>query len=328
MEITIIIIAIILIIIAFFVGRSLASKPININNDKLREEQKELQDLINSEQLELEKVKKNKEIQETEWRHQLNKLDNDISWKWKEYYKIEEDIKRVNKQYEDKLNVIHNTKQLAKEAYDKNMEVYARKILDRETEFQETLQKKKEEINLINQELESLKNTKAAAIEAARKEQIIKENKDAYCLILPREEERDISLLREVQLKVSKPRAVAMCIWNGYYQKLAQIKFPKILGKKNVCGIYKITNQKTEECYIGQSNDIKTRWYNHAKAGLGIDTPQGNKLYAAMQEYGLDDFTFELLEECESKDLDEKEKYFIELYNANTFGYNSTGGNK
>lgn len=92
------------------------------------------------------------------------------------------------------------------------MEVYARKILDRETEFQETLQKKKEEINLINQELESLKNTKAAAIEAARKEQIIKENKDAYCLILPREEERDISLLREVQLKVSKPRAVAMCI--------------------------------------------------------------------------------------------------------------------
>lgn len=66
MEITIIIIAIILIIIAFFVGRSLASKPININNDKLREEQKELQDLINSEQLELEKVKKNKEIQETE----------------------------------------------------------------------------------------------------------------------------------------------------------------------------------------------------------------------------------------------------------------------
>lgn len=46
-----------------------------------------------------------------------------------------------------------------------------------------------------------------------------------------------------------------------------------------------------------------------------------------MQEYGLDDFSFELLEECESKDLNAKEKYFIELYNAKTFGYNGTGGN-
>lgn len=92
------------------------------------------------------------------------------------------------------------------------MEIYARKMLDKETEFQDTVEKKQKEIDVINEELESLKATKAAAIEAARKEQEITDNKDAYCLILPREEERDISLLREVQDKVSKPRAVAMCI--------------------------------------------------------------------------------------------------------------------
>ena len=68
------------------------------------------------------------------------------------------------------------------------------------------------ELNSIKEELDSLKSTKAAAIEAARKEQEITDNKDAYCLILPIDEERDISLLREVQNKVSKPRAVAMCI--------------------------------------------------------------------------------------------------------------------
>lgn len=60
---------------------------------------------------------------------------------------------------------------------------------------------------------------------------------------------------------------------------------------------------------------------------IGIDTPQNNLLYAAAQEYGLDDFTFELLLECTPNELDAKEKYFIELYNSNIFGYNRTQGN-
>lgn len=46
-----------------------------------------------------------------------------------------------------------------------------------------------------------------------------------------------------------------------------------------------------------------------------------------MLEYGLDDFSFELLEECKPNELDEKEKYFIELYNSKVFGFNGTVGN-
>jgi hypothetical protein len=65
---------------------------------------------------------------------------------------------------------------------------------------------------------------------------------------------------------------------------------------------------------------------DHCKAGLGIDTPQGNQLYKAMQEYGLDSFSFELLLECESNQLNEKEKYFIQLYNSDAFGYNMNKG--
>ena len=312
MEWLIVIIAIILIIIAFFLGQRFASKPIEDNNDKIRKE--------------YELLKKLKEEQEAERRQKLDDLDSEISWKWQELRSKQEQLKTIDRQYKDKLTVIENTEELAKKAYDAKTKEYEVLLEKEKQNYINTLDKYQEEINTVHDELNSLLQTKAAAIEAAHKEQDIKENKNAYCLILPREEERDISLLREVQSKVSKPRAVAMCIWNGYYQKLAQTKFPRILGKQDVCGIYKITNQKTDECYIGQSNDIKTRWYTHAKAGLGIDAPQGNKLYAAMQEYGLDDFTFELLEECDSKDLDEKEKYFIELYNAKTFGYNSVSG--
>lgn len=46
-----------------------------------------------------------------------------------------------------------------------------------------------------------------------------------------------------------------------------------------------------------------------------------------MLAYGLDDFSFELLLECKPNELDEKEAYFINLYNAKTFGLNGTGGN-
>jgi hypothetical protein len=54
--------------------------------------------------------------------------------------------------------------------------------------------------------------------------------------------------------------------------------------------------------------------------------PQGNQLYAAMQEYGLDSFSFELLLECTPKELNEKEKYFIQLYNSDAIGYNGNKG--
>lgn len=45
-----------------------------------------------------------------------------------------------------------------------------------------------------------------------------------------------------------------------------------------------------------------------------------------MQEYGLQNFTFEILLECNRDELNEKEKYFISLYQADTYGYNSNIG--
>ena len=44
------------------------------------------------------------------------------------------------------------------------------------------------------------------------------------------------------------------------------------------------------------------------KCGLGIDTPAGNKLYASMKKYGIDSFSFELLEKCTSEELNENIK--------------------
>ena len=76
-------------------------------------------------------------------------------------------------------------------------------------------------------------------------------------------------------------------------------------------------------CYIGQAKNIRERFREHLKCGLGIDTPAANKLYQAMLQEGIDNFTFELLEECTVANLNEKESFYIDLYNSYDYGYNS-----
>jgi group I intron endonuclease len=100
-----------------------------------------------------------------------------------------------------------------------------------------------------------------------------------------------------------------------------------ILGNGTKCGIYKITNTLDNKSYIGQSVDVYKRWCDHCKCGCGIDTPKNNKLYAAMEQDGIENFTFELLEECPREELNKKEAFYIDLYESNDYGYNATKGN-
>ena len=47
-----------------------------------------------------------------------------------------------------------------------------------------------------------------------------------------------------------------------------------------------------------------------------------------MREHGVDNFTFEVLEKCSETELNEKERFYIDLYQAYEFGMNATRGNK
>ena len=179
----------------------------------------------------------------------------------------------------------------------------------------------------IEQDLEKMRSTRAAAIEAERKEKIIESHIEDYCVIPTQEELDDINTLERIKPKLNSPRILCMLIWSTYYQKPLTQLCNNILGLTAVTGIYKITNQQTKQCYIGQAVDVATRWKQHAKCGLGIDTPAGNKLYKAMLEDGLYNFSFELLEKCPRSELNEKEKFYIELYQADSYGYNGTEGN-
>lgn len=227
----------------------------------------------------------------------------------------------IDKRIEDYKKVANEAANMWESTLEKHYEHaaadHAQKMAGLNAEYQQTAAS-----------LNTLKETRKAAYEAILKQKQIKENKDNYRLIPSSFDLDDIKTLNNIKKGLHKPRILSMLIWQTFWQPLAKEKFPIILQDKTKIGIYKITNIQTDQSYIGQSLDIYKRWCQHCKAGLGIDAPVGNKLYKAIQSYGLQNFTFELLCQCPKEQLNEKEKYFIELYQADTYGYNGTGGNK
>lgn len=87
-------------------------------------------------------------------------------------------------------------------------------------------------------------------------------------------------------------------------------------------GIYKITKISNGKSYIGQSNDIERRFKEHQTKGASTRIP----LDIAIQKYGKESFTYEVLEECDIESLNERESFWIKYYNTVETGYNCNYG--
>ena len=179
----------------------------------------------------------------------------------------------------------------------------------------------------IQNELNKLKASLSAGVEARLREQQKKDKINFYKLSINDADLADVKMLENLKTSFHKPVVLSKLIWTQYFQKQMTELCDRVLGKKTVCGIYKITNLLTEQCYIGQSVNISDRWKQHCKCGLGIEASATNVLYNSMQKDKIWNFTFELLEECPKELLNEKERFWINMYQSNMFGYNSTKGN-
>jgi len=79
------------------------------------------------------------------------------------------------------------------------------------------------------------------------------------------------------------------------------------------CGIYKITSP-TGKTYIGQSTNIEWRWKQYNKYP---DSFKGQrKLYNSITKHGVNNHTFEVVEECPLGQLDEREIYWGYYFNV------------
>ena len=78
-------------------------------------------------------------------------------------------------------------------------------------------------------------------------------------------------------------------------------------------GIYKIINNITNEKYVGQSLYIEKRLQCHKNTAFNPNDKSYNyPLYQAIRQYGLENFTFEIIEECNPNELNDKERYWIQ----------------
>lgn len=294
----------------FGIGIYCLNKAHNIRISKAEEEEIERQKLLNI-QNEISSLssKKIKLIEEIE----------------KEKQKADKIYEKEKKRISEQLEIYKKNTDYASEQYAYCLEKEYQKI---EKEYDNKMKQIEQDKKDADSALQKLRDSLSAGVQAQLREKEKEESINFYKLNVSESDLEDILSLNKLKITFHQPVVLSKLIWSTYFQKQTTEMCNRILGTTKKCGIYKITNLQSKQCYIGQSVDIATRWKDHIKCGLGIDASATNKLYKAMQKDGIWNFSFELMEECQRTQLNEKERFWIELYQSDKFGYNLTKGNK
>lgn len=187
--------------------------------------------------------------------------------------------------------------------------------------FQQQIADKQVELAEVNAQLADLTAKLTSAVEAAKRAEELRIKQDFYRLQLSQVDIDEIARLREVTPYLRDSEPLNKVIWKVYYEKPYTDLIGRVVGTGVHTGIYKITNIENQMCYIGQAANIAERWKQHIKRGIGAETPTRNKLYPAMLELGVENFTFEIVEEVERSKLNDREDYWQEYFHAKDFGY-------
>jgi group I intron endonuclease len=75
------------------------------------------------------------------------------------------------------------------------------------------------------------------------------------------------------------------------------------------CGIYKITSP-TGKIYIGQSENIKMRWYKYSK----LHCKRQTTLYNSFLKHGVENHQFDIIEYCTPDELNCSERFWQDIF--------------
>lgn len=250
---------------------------------------------------------------------------------------ILDSISVLNQQAEATANALYSKSfELANEKMDqaaeklssnyKQLEESAKKeYLQALAGFQDSIQKeissKQNQLLEVETQLDELTNKLNAAVEANKRAEEVRTKQDFYRLQLSDIDIEEIKRLREVAPYLRDSEPLNKVIWKVYYEKPYTDLIGRVVGTGTHTGIYKITNIQNQMCYVGQAANIADRWKQHIKRGIGAEAPTRNKLYPAMLEFGVENFTFEIVEEVDRSQLNDREDYWQDYFHAKDFGY-------
>ena len=222
--------------------------------------------------------------------------------------------------------------------YYENESLKAKEILDKYIAFvQQEIDSTSQELFQFRNEVEVIQNQLAndtqdmasrlvSIVESERSLFLEKEELNAKTIQLSMEDQEDIMfLLKEIVPRIRRPEVLRKLIWTEYVQKPTTELLNNILPQ-DCSGIYKITHIPDKKCYIGRSTSVRKRLIEHIKSSLGVGTIADQAVHHAMRDNGLQNFMFELVEECDKAILPEREKFYIETFQSNTHGWNKNIG--
>ena len=313
--------------------KNLISQHIQQREDSALQEIKKTEKVLQELHSNIDQFKKAKEDREFEY-NQVNIEYLQLLTKKQETIKNIEDLKKQQQNIIEEL--YKTTKTSAEQAFDKELDniyetlaqsrqeaqsIYLAELESCKTEFQTAIAAKQQELIQVETELAKLKQLVTIATEEHKRAFEIKNKTEFYKLQLSQEDIMEITKIREILPFLKEKEPLNKVIYKVYYEKPFTALAGRVIGEGKHTGIYKITNLKNGMCYVGQAVDIRERWRQHIKRGVGADTPTRNKLYPAMLEDGVENFSFEIIEECSENQLNEKEQYWQNFFESKTWGY-------
>ena len=218
--------------------------------------------------------------------------------------KKKEGIKRINAE----LEKIHQDK----------LTMLNAEYVQFESDQQEVKRKTLVEIGEIMNLLDDYRSQREAVNSAILREKELKEKEDFYKIIIPEYDQEDMEVLKTIGPRLRNREALNRLIYDVFVKRPLNELIKRVTNGKEISGIYKITYIKTGEAYIGKTTNISTRWQNHIKTACGLEGAARTTFHNRLEQDGIWNYTFEILEEVPKDKLSEREKFYIELYGTDT----------
>lgn len=302
-------------------------KKLKLDNEAIesrKTELEQLQTMLNKTEYQIE--------YETDKLHELQKsiLDYDAAYKQKLQEGTEEINNYIEKQRTVRITAMDLELQSKKEVYEKTLQELLKSYEEQETiaknatadviaELQKKIKSCEQAAEYEQEKLDSL-------LEPLKQYEKDKQAKLFYTIYIPDEFKEDIDfLLNTVSQKVQHPDIISKLVWAEYVKPYLDETIKRV-GIKAEPGIYKLTNIDSGKAYIGKSTDIKKRIQDHFKSSVGIKSIADQFVHHEILRTGFWNWSIEYIIYCDKDDLNELEKYYIDFFKTQEYGYNRKEG--